>query len=195
MLGSPKLQSLAELSLRHSDVFPTSSPISRLELTKPICLCESAEKYSTFIRVKGYGIGQCQSAEVFPQLWVHTACTGRRLYFLLPFTRQDDLHQIDDATPSVRGQGCQTSLFSSAGNANKWENAIKQHTPQHSGCEQLGEVRKSLILFSSKMKWEAPPTSSSVPFATTLVQASQSVGSCVGGCSQWLTTEQFKACG
>lgn len=132
LLGSPKPQSPAEPSLRHSDVFPTSSPISRLELTKPICLCESAEKYSTFIRVKGYGIGQCQSAEVFPQLWVHTACT-RRSYFLLPFTRQDDLHQTDDATLSDRGQGCQTSLFSSAGSANKWENTNKQHAPQRNG--------------------------------------------------------------
>lgn len=43
-------------------------PLSRLELTKSICFCESAEKYSAFIRVKGHRIGQCQSAEVFPQL-------------------------------------------------------------------------------------------------------------------------------
>lgn len=68
-------------------------PLSRLELTKSICLCESAEKYSAFIRAKGHGIGQCQSIEIFLQLGTCASYRERRLHFQFLFTRGADLHQ------------------------------------------------------------------------------------------------------
>lgn len=165
-----------------------SSPLSRLELTKPICLCESAEKYSSFIRVKGHGIGQWQRAEVFSQLSICTAGMERRPCFHFPFMERARFTLVKDVACGVHGHGCWTRPLSSAVNVNKCANGTNQRALQCGGCWQLGKVKRKLYFLLIKSKKRKPPPSPSIPTATTLARASWSIGICVGVCSPWLTT-------
>lgn len=124
-------------------------PLSRLELTKSICLCESAEKYSAFIRVKGHGIGQCQSTEIFPQLATCTSHRERGLHFQFLFTRGAVLHQ-QRMWPVV----C-TAMAAEQGSFHQQTNVQTASPSTHCDVVAAGTLGKSeddSIFFSSKAK-------------------------------------------
>lgn len=146
-------------------------PLSQLELTKSICLCESAEKYSAFIRVKGHGIGQCQSAEVFPSL-AFAWCAQRGGHV---FTS----HSPDELIYTSGGLGPWCSwpwlLNKAPFISGKREQMCKRHQPVSTAMRRLPAVwksRKKTLIFLIKSKTRKRPPSPSAPTATTLTGAS-----------------------
>lgn len=134
-------------------------PLSRLELTKSICPCESAEKYSAFIRVKGHGIGHCQSTEVFPQLGTCTSHRERGLHFQFLFTRGADLHPRRMWSVVCMATAAERVSFHQQTNA--------QAASPSTHCDTLGKSENNyFLLIKSKMR--KSPLSSAAPSATTL---------------------------
>lgn len=128
-----------------------------LELTKSICLCESAEKYLAFIRVKGHGIGQCQSAEVFRRLGVCTAPTERRSRFQFPFTRQADLHQRRAWPVAYMATAVKQGSFHQ-----RWTRTNMQMATTSAHCDaaaasSLEKSKENSTFFSSRAKWGSLP--------------------------------------